>query len=90
MVSDALVRVAAETGAGILVVEHKLDVLAGIADEVVVLEGGKVALAGDAATVLADPRLVGFGVDPPAGIGLEGAVRAAGLEWTPAMAEAIR
>jgi energy-coupling factor transporter ATP-binding protein EcfA2 len=90
MVADALVRVAAETGAGILVVEHKLDVLAGIADEVVVLEDGKVALAGDAATVLADSRLVGLGVEPPAGVRLEGAVRAAGLEWSAAMAEAIR
>jgi energy-coupling factor transporter ATP-binding protein EcfA2 len=90
MVAEALSRVAAETGAGILLVEHKLDLMAGIADEVAVLEGGKVALAGDAATVLADPRLPGLGVEPPAAVRLEGAVRSAGFEWSAAMAEAIR
>jgi energy-coupling factor transporter ATP-binding protein EcfA2 len=90
LVAAALARVAVETGAGILLVEHKLDVLAGIADEVVVLEGGKVALAGDAATVLADPRLAGLGVEPPAAVRLQAAVRTAGLEWSSAMAEAIR
>jgi len=90
LVAEVLRRVAAETGAGILLVEHKLDVLAGIADEVVVLDGGEVALAGDAAIVLADRRLIEWGVAPPAGVRLESAVLAAGLEWSAAMAEAIR
>ncbi|HEX7492196.1 MAG TPA: ABC transporter ATP-binding protein [Candidatus Limnocylindrales bacterium] len=89
-VADVLSRVAAETGAGILLVEHKLEILAGIADEVVVLEGGKVALADEAATVLADPRLAGLGVEPPAGVRLERAVVGAGIEWSAAMAAAIR
>jgi ABC-type glutathione transport system ATPase component len=90
LIADALVRVAAETGAGILLVEHKLDVLAHIADEVVVLERGSVALVGQAAAVLADPRLAELGVEPPAGVRLERAVRDSGVEWTASMSESIR
>jgi energy-coupling factor transporter ATP-binding protein EcfA2 len=90
LIAAALMRVAAETGAGILLVEHKLDVLADIADEVVVLDGGKVALSGGSAEVLADELLLGLGVEPPAGVRLERAVRSAGLEWSAEMADAIR
>jgi energy-coupling factor transporter ATP-binding protein EcfA2 len=89
LVADALARVARETGAGILLVEHKTDVLARIADEVVVLAEGSVALAGPAGTVLADPRLAGLGVELPARVRLERAVHTAGLEWPAALAEAI-
>jgi energy-coupling factor transporter ATP-binding protein EcfA2 len=89
LVADALVRIARETGAGVLLVEHKTDVLARIADEIVVLERGVVALSGRAAAVLADPRLVELGVEPPAAVRLERAVRASGVEWSAALAEAI-
>jgi energy-coupling factor transporter ATP-binding protein EcfA2 len=89
LVAEALARIAGETGAGILLVEHKTEVLAHIADDVVVLERGTVALSGPAAEVLADPRLVELGVEPPAQVRLERAVRAAGLEWSAALAEAI-
>jgi energy-coupling factor transporter ATP-binding protein EcfA2 len=89
LVAEALGRVARETGAGILLVEHKTDVLAQIADEVVVLERGAVALAGGAAPTLADPRLAELGVEPPAAVKLERMVRAAGIEWSAALAEAI-
>ena len=88
LVAAALARTARETGAGILLVEHKTDVLAEIADEVVVLEGGAVALAGSVAVVLADPRLVELGVEPPASVRLERAVRSAGIEWSAALKEA--
>jgi energy-coupling factor transport system ATP-binding protein len=90
LVADALARVARETGAGILLVEHKTDVLARIADEVVVLAEGAVVLAGPAAAVLADPHLAGSGVELPARVRLEREVRTAGLEWPAALAEAIR
>ncbi len=53
------------------------------------LERGAVALAGAAAPTLADPRLAELGVEPPAAVRLERMVRAAGLEWTAAVAEAI-
>jgi energy-coupling factor transport system ATP-binding protein len=72
-----------------LLVEHKTDVLARIADEVIVLAGGSVALAGPAAAVLADARLAELGVDPPARVRLEREVRSSRLEWSAALAEAI-
>ena len=89
LVAEALARIARETGAGILLVEHKTEVLAQIADEVVVLERGTVALSGPAAAILADPRLMELGVESPAGVRLERAVRASGLKWSAALAEAI-
>jgi energy-coupling factor transporter ATP-binding protein EcfA2 len=88
LVADALVRVAAETGAGILLAEHKMDVLARVADDIVVLDRGAVVLAGPAAAVLADPRLADFGIEPPPSIRLERETRAAGLEWSAEIAEA--
>lgn len=90
LVADALVRVAAETGAGVLLVEHKTDVLERIADEVMVLERGAVALAGAAAPTLADPRMVELGVEPPARVRLERGVRASGVRWSDRLAEAVR
>jgi energy-coupling factor transport system ATP-binding protein len=90
LVAEALARVAGETGAGILIVEHKTDVLAGLADEVLVLDRGAVALAGEAKAVLADPRLAELGVEPPADVRLERAIRASGLEWSGRLAEAVR
>jgi energy-coupling factor transport system ATP-binding protein len=90
LVAGALTRVAAESGAGILIVEHKTEVLAGVADEVAVLDGGMVAMTGEAGAVLGDPRLVELGVEPPAGVRLERAVRSAGLEWSARLAEASR
>jgi energy-coupling factor transporter ATP-binding protein EcfA2 len=89
LVADALARVAAETGAGILLVEHKTDVLARIADDVIVLERGASALSGPAATVLVDPRLAELGVEAPAAVRLERAVRSSGIEWSAALAEAV-
>jgi ABC-type molybdate transport system ATPase subunit len=88
-VADALARVASETGAGILIVEHKTDVLARIADEVVVLSEGAVTLSGPAAEILMDPRLGGLGVEPPSKVRLERDLRAAGLEWSASLAEAL-
>jgi energy-coupling factor transporter ATP-binding protein EcfA2 len=90
LVADALVRVAAETGAGVLLVEHKTDVLERIADEVMVLERGAVALAGAAAPTLADPRMVELGVEPPARVRLERGVRTSGVRWSDRLAEAVR
>lgn len=88
-VAEALERIVRETGAGILLVEHKTDVLARIADEVVVLDHGAVVLSGSAAAVLADPRLAELGVEPPAQVRLERALRASGLEWSVELSEAV-
>jgi hypothetical protein len=56
----------------------------------VVLERGAVALAGEAAPILADPRLTELGVEPPARVRLERGVRASGVTWSDRLAEAVR
>ena len=89
LVADALVRAARETGAGILLVEHKTDVLARIADEMIVLDRGSVAMQGPAAAILADERLAALGVEPPAKVRLARDLRAAGVEFTTDLAGAL-
>lgn len=89
LVADALVRTARETGAGILLVEHKTEVLARIADQMVLLDGGSVVLAGPTADVLSDPRLPDLGVEPPVRVRLERDLRAASIELSPALREAL-
>jgi len=69
LVADAIGRLAA-AGASILVAEQKTDLLAAVCGRVIVLEAGRVARAGPAAEVLADPRLLEFGVAPPAAVRL--------------------
>jgi energy-coupling factor transporter ATP-binding protein EcfA2 len=90
LVAGALARVARESGAGILLVEHKTEVLARIADEMAVLDRGCVAMAGPAASVLADPSLAGFGVEPPARVRLERDLRLAGIDPTARLAQALQ
>jgi energy-coupling factor transport system ATP-binding protein len=79
LVGEALRRLAA-TGTALLVVEHKTDLLEGLCSRVVVLDGGRVVLDGAAAGVLAEHRLVGWGVEPPSRIRLGRAATAAGFD----------
>ena len=81
LVGEALERVARSTGAGLLIVEHKTDVLARLCDEIVVIDGGRIVARGRALDVLADARLEAWGVAPPAPIRLRRAVEAAGMRW---------
>ena len=90
LVADAIAHAARETGAGVLLVEHKTEVLAGIADEIAVLDRGQVALRGPAADVLADPRLAELGVEAPAWTRLERRLREAGFEETESLLGALR
>ena len=89
LVGDALADLAAETGTAILMVEHKTDLLARMADQVVVLVDGKIAKSGPAAEVLADPALPALGVEPPSDIRLRAALAEAGISfdasWGPAL-----
>ena len=78
LVGDALARLAAESGTGVLLVEHKTDLLARMAGRVVVLSDGRIALDGPAAEVLADDRLSELGVQPPSAVTLRRALQAAG------------
>ena len=77
LVGDALVRLA-EAGTAVLLVEHKTGLVERVADEVVLLVGGRVESVGAAATVLADPRLGELGVDPPPSARILNALAAAG------------
>jgi energy-coupling factor transporter ATP-binding protein EcfA2 len=85
LVGDALAAVAAEAGTGILLVEHKSDLLARMARRVAVLDAGRFARQGDAAKVLADPTLADLGVRPPSAVELATAAHEAGVELDPAV-----
>ena len=80
LVGDALARAAERTGAGILLIEHKTDLVARLAAKVLVLDQGRVALRGTSADVLADPALEGLGVAPPSAIRLARAAERAGVQ----------
>jgi energy-coupling factor transport system ATP-binding protein len=77
LVGDALARLA-ESGTAILLVEHKTGLVERVADQVVLLVGGRVETVGPVAAVLADPRLDEFGVDPPPSARITRALAAAG------------
>jgi len=80
LVGDALAGLAKARDTAILVVEHKTDVLERLADDVVVLDGGRIALRGRAAEVLADPVLAAHGVTPPASVAIRRAATDAGID----------
>ena len=77
LVGDALARLA-EGGTAVLLVEHKTGLVERVADEVVLLVGGRVESVGPAATVLADSGLGELGVDPPPSARIATALAAAG------------
>lgn len=79
LVGDALARLARESGTAVLIVEHKTDLLARLAHEIVVLDGGRIVSQGEAAAMLRDPILDSSGVQPPAPVVLERALRRRGL-----------
>jgi energy-coupling factor transporter ATP-binding protein EcfA2 len=79
LVGNALRQLAHGTGTGLLVVEHKTDLLASIAERCLVLAGGGVVAAGISAELLADPRLEEWGVEAPAAVRIGRAAQAAGL-----------
>ncbi len=80
LVGEALARLAGETGTGILLVEHKTELLAAMADEVAVLDAGRVVETGPADVILSDPALSELGVEAPALFRLRRAMTAAGLD----------
>lgn len=58
----AALRAIASAGTALLIAEHRTDVLAALCTRVVVLEAGRIALDGSAASVLEGPRLDELGV----------------------------
>ncbi len=81
LVGETLARAAGETGVGVLIAEHKTDLLARMCDEVAVISAGAIVARGTAEAVLSDPALKEWGVAPPADVALRRAVVAAGLTW---------
>jgi energy-coupling factor transporter ATP-binding protein EcfA2 len=79
LVGETLAGLARDAGTALLVVEHKTDLLARIADRVIVIAAGRVALDGAASVVLADPHLVELGADPPAAVRLRRLAEEAGV-----------
>jgi energy-coupling factor transport system ATP-binding protein len=78
LVGDAIAALAAE-GASILVSEQKTDLLAEVAERVVVLGAGRVLLEGPTDEVLGDPRTVEAGVEPPSAVRLRRAAESSGI-----------
>ncbi len=87
LVGEALGRVARDLGVAILVSEHKTAILAGLADEVVVLDAGRIVRAGPTADVLGDPQLDALGVEPPATVRIRRALTSAGVALPPGALE---
>ena len=80
----AALRDLAATGAALLVAEQRTDLLDGLCDRVVVVDGGRIVLDGPAAATLEDPRLEDWGVEPPSRVRLARALAARRL---PGLAE---
>jgi energy-coupling factor transporter ATP-binding protein EcfA2 len=82
LVADAIGRLAAD-GASILVTEQKTDLLTAVAGRIVILDAGRVALAGPTADVLADERIRELGVIEPALVRLRRLATESGLDPAP-------
>lgn len=78
LVTDRLGRIAAETGAAILIVEHKASVLARVANEVLALDGGRIAARGGI-ELLSRADVIASGVQPPAATAIARAAANAGV-----------
>jgi energy-coupling factor transport system ATP-binding protein len=79
LVATAL-RDLAATGTALLVAEHKTDLLDGLCSRIVALDDGRIVADGPASAVLEDPRLVDWGVDPPARVRLARALEDRGMD----------
>jgi energy-coupling factor transporter ATP-binding protein EcfA2 len=79
LVGDAL-RQLAEGGTSLLIAEHKTDLLDGLCDRIIAIDGGRIVLDGPAADVLEHPELDVLGVLPPSRVRLGRLLRDAGVD----------
>ena len=78
LVGEAL-RALAVTGTALLIAEHKTDLLDGLCQRVIALDGGTIALDGPAAETLGSPLLDAIGVEAPAHVRIRRQIEARGL-----------
>lgn len=78
LVGEAL-RALARTGTGLLIAEHKAELLDAICQRVVALDGGRIVLDGTPAEVFEDPRVAAIGVEPPARVRIASSLAARGV-----------
>ena len=79
LVGQAIRSLAAD-GASILVAEQKTDLLAEVAAEMIVLDGGRIVMHGPTDDVLGSSKLLEVGVAPPAAVSLRRAAAASGID----------
>jgi energy-coupling factor transport system ATP-binding protein len=77
-VGRALAALADRTRVGVLLIEHKADLLRSLARDIVVIAAGRVRQRSAADAVLADESITELGVRPPESVALARAIRRAG------------
>ena len=87
----ALVAAMKEAGRTVVLVEHKMSLVAEHADQVVVLDDGRVVLAGTPQEVFTDPRTAEHGTLLPEAVRLAAALRSRGVDvpGTPLTVDAL-
>ncbi len=84
-----------DAGHGVLLVTHRMEDAAALADDVVVVDGGRVVASGGARSVLSETRLSTWGLEPPPAVALQWELhgqcakgRGAPAEWEGALTAA--
>ena len=73
-------RQLAASGTALMIAEHKTDLLDQLCHRIVAIDGGRIVADDRASTVLEDPRLVEWGVEPPSRVRLGRALEDAGID----------
>jgi energy-coupling factor transporter ATP-binding protein EcfA2 len=77
-VATALGLLAAETGSGVLIVEHKTDLLRSLTGSIAIMAAGRIERFDSTDSVFGDETLLAFGVRPPEPVALARAISRAG------------
>lgn len=89
LVADALVALARGSGGALLLVEHKTDLLARLAGQMALIDGGEIVERGPTNDVLADPRMTEIGVALPSAVRLAQRLTSDGIPIDGRLADAL-